>query len=106
MRHRREEDKKTEREITNGHQAIQKSKQMIACFQDEHALDFDEINTLVDLEWVFSTDSTIGDNTFSSELKEDKTTKDWKDAEEIYKFTIGLRHQVNDLTVFVSFLTI
>jgi len=77
LRHRREEDKKTEREITNGHQAIQKSKQMIACFQDEHALDFDEINTLVDLD----------------ELKEDKTTKDWKDAEEIYKFTIGLRHQ-------------
>merc|ERR1711935_606229 len=77
LRHRREEDKKTEREITNGHQAIQKSKQMIACFQDEHALDFDEVNTLVDLD----------------ELKEDKTTKDWKDAEEIYKFTIGLRHQ-------------
>lgn len=50
---------------------------MIACFQDEHALDFDEVNTLVDLD----------------ELKEDKTTKDWKDAEEIYKFTIGLRHQ-------------
>merc|ERR1712147_119221 len=81
LRHRREEDKKTQKEITNGHQAIQKSKQMIACYQEEHQLDFEEINQLVDLE----------------ELKEDKTTNDWNDAEEIYKFTLGLRHRAQTL---------
>ena len=92
---RKEKEKRTEREITNVKSKIQKSKQAISAMVDDNALDFDEVNKMIDKEWVLFGEFTENGKKIFRELKESKLTPKWNDAAEIYKFTISLRNQVN-----------